>query len=219
MIPTPRFALITVTATLAYLGIAIVGEGGFATFFSHPALVGLTVTILVLTIVMLFSGGNLDAGEREDRQNRWIFAPLALLGLLGAYLPAYTDRHDFWVMGGEPIRWLGVILSIAGGVLRTWAIFVLGRRFSGLVAIQPEHTLATTGLYGVLRHPAYLGFMVGSLGWAVAFRSMVGILLAILTIPLILARMQAEERLLREKFGADYDAYRARTARIIPGLY
>jgi hypothetical protein len=34
---TPRIAFITIIATLAYLGLAILGWGGFAAFFSHPA--------------------------------------------------------------------------------------------------------------------------------------------------------------------------------------
>jgi protein-S-isoprenylcysteine O-methyltransferase Ste14 len=96
---------------------------------------------------------------------------------------------------------------------------VLGRRFSGLVAIQPGHTLVTTGVYSVIRHPSYLGLLVNSLGWGLAFRSGVGVLLTALSIPPLLARIRAEEMLLRTQFGADYDAYRARTSRLIPGLY
>jgi len=96
---------------------------------------------------------------------------------------------------------------------------LLGCRFSGLVAIQPGHTLVTNGIYGVIRHPSYLGLLVGSLGWGLAFRSGVGVLLAALMIPPLLARIRAEERLLRAQFGAEYDAYRARTSRLLPGLY
>jgi protein-S-isoprenylcysteine O-methyltransferase Ste14 len=96
---------------------------------------------------------------------------------------------------------------------------VLGHRFSGLVAIQPGHTLVTSGVYSVIRHPSYLGLLVNSLGWALAFRSGVGVLLTAFTIPPLLVRIRAEEVLLRTQFGADYDAYRARTSRLIPGLY
>jgi protein-S-isoprenylcysteine O-methyltransferase Ste14 len=39
-----------------------------------------------------------------------------------------------------------------------------------------------------------------------------------LIIPPLLARIRAEERLLHAQFGAEYDAYRARTSRLIPGL-
>jgi protein-S-isoprenylcysteine O-methyltransferase Ste14 len=98
-------------------------------------------------------------------------------------------------------------------------VFVLGRRFSGLVAIQPGHTLGTSGVYGVIRHPSYLGLLVSSLGWALAFRSGVGVLLAALLIPPLIARIGAEETLLRTQFGGEYVAYRGRTWRLIPGIY
>ena len=96
---------------------------------------------------------------------------------------------------------------------------MLGRRFSGLVAIQPEHTLARSGVYGVIRHPSYLGLLVNSLGWGLAFRSGVGVLLTALAIPPLVARIRAEEKLLHTQFGGEYDAYCARTSRLIPGIY
>src|SRR5712671_418479 len=219
MTPTPRVAFITVVATLAYLGLAILGWGSFTAFFSHPPLIALVIVGFVLTGVALFSGGNLSPGEREDRGNRWVLAAFGVIGILLAYLPAYTDRKDFWTLDGDAIRWLGVVLSAAGGALRIWPVFVLGRRFSGLVAIQPGHTLVTHGAYGVIRNPSYLGFLVGSLGWALAFRSALGVLLTALLISPLLARINAEERLLRSHFGDEYDAYCRRTSRLLPGIY
>ena len=142
-----------------------------------------------------------------------------VLGLLEAFLPAYTDRLDLLTLDGETLRWVGVVLFAAGGALRLWPVFVLGRRFSGLVAIQPGHELETSGPYSVIRHPSYLGLLITLVGWALVFRSGVGLALAALTIPPLVARMNAEEALLREHFGARYEAYRARTARLVPGIY
>jgi protein-S-isoprenylcysteine O-methyltransferase Ste14 len=219
MMTRPRIAFVTTIATLAYLGLAILGWGGFAAFFSHPALIALAITLLALSGVAVFSGGNLSPGVREDRGNRWVIAAFGFIGLLNAYLPAYTDRKEFWALDGDAIRWLGVVLFAAGGALRIWPVFVLGRRFSGLVAIQPRHMLVTTGLYGVIRHPSYLGLLVNSLGWALAFRSGVGVLLTALLIPPLVARIHAEERLLRSHFGGEYEVYFKRTSRLIPGVY
>jgi protein-S-isoprenylcysteine O-methyltransferase Ste14 len=169
--------------------------------------------------VGLFSSGNLSPGEREDRSNRWVFIAFTLISVLGAYLPAYTDRKEFWTLDGDTIRWLGVVLFGGGGALRLWPVFVLGRRFSGLVAIQPGHTLVTTGIYGVIRNPSYLGLLISAAGWALAFRSGVGLLLAALNIPPLVARMRSEEALLRSQFGSEYEDYRSRTWRLVPGLY
>jgi protein-S-isoprenylcysteine O-methyltransferase Ste14 len=156
---------------------------------------------------------------REDRSNRWVIAAFAPVGLLDAYLPAYTHRKELWTIDADTIRWLGVVLFAAGGALRIWPVFVLGHRFSGLVAIQPGHTLVTSGVYGVIRHPSYLGLLINSLGWALAFRSGVGVLLTLLLIPLLFARISSKERLLRAQFGDWYNAYCAHTWRLIPGVY
>jgi protein-S-isoprenylcysteine O-methyltransferase Ste14 len=217
--PTPRLALFTVVGVLVNLGLAVLGWGGLGAFFSHPALVALVVVTLAMTVAALFSSGNLSSGEREDRSNRWIIGALGLIGLLSAWLPAYTDRKEFWILDGDAIRWLGVALFAGGGALRMWPVFVLGRRFSGLVAIQPGHTLVTNGIYSHIRNPSYLGLLVMSLGWALAFRSGVGVLLAALNIVPLVARIRSEEKLLREHFGEEYEAYRARTWRLIPGLF
>ena len=72
---TPRLAFIIIVATLAYLGLAILGWGGFAAFFSHPARIALAIVLFLLSGIALFSGGNLSPGEREDRANRWVSPP------------------------------------------------------------------------------------------------------------------------------------------------
>jgi protein-S-isoprenylcysteine O-methyltransferase Ste14 len=203
----------------AYVGLAVLAWGGFRPFFSHPALIALVVVLFALSVVSFFAGGNLNPGVREARSNRWVIAAFAVIGFLNAYLPAYTDRKELWTIDGETIRWVGVVLFAAGGALRIWPVFVLGQRFSGLVAIQPGHTLVTSGVYGVIRHPSYLGLLINSLGWSLAFRSGVGVILTLLLIPPLFVRISAEENLLRAQFGDEYDVYCSRTWRLIPGIY
>jgi protein-S-isoprenylcysteine O-methyltransferase Ste14 len=211
--------LLVVVGAAAYLALAVVGLGGLARFFAEPPLIALAIVFLALSIAALFAGGSLSPGVREDRANRWVLLPIIVLGLLGAFVPAWCDRHDFWTIDGEVTRWLGVVLFSIGGALRLAPVFILGDRFSGLVAIQRGHALVTTGLYSVIRHPSYLGLLLGALGWALAFRSTIGVLLVVLMIPPIIARIRSEETLLHEHFGAEYDAYRAKTSRLIPGIY
>lgn len=210
---------LAIVFTLAYLGLTALGAGGVSAFLEKPPLAALALVTLALAVTAAFSQGHLGAGVREDRGNRWVIAAFGVIGVFDAFLPAYMDRLDILTIGGETLRWIGVILYAIGGVLRLWPVFVLGRRFSGLVAIQPRHELVTTGLYAHIRHPSYLGLLIGLIGWALAFRSLIGLALAAATIPPLVARMKSEEALLASHFGAAYDAYRARTARLIPGLY
>jgi protein-S-isoprenylcysteine O-methyltransferase Ste14 len=212
-----RFALVFIS-TAMYLGLAVLAWGG-APFFSNPARIALAIVTFVMAVVAMLAGGSLSPGVREDRENRWVIAAFGVLGLFAAFLPAYTDRIGFWTIDGEGMRWLGVAIFAVGGALRLWPVFVLGRRFSGLVAIQPGHTLATTGLYRVIRNPSYLGLLLTALGWALGFRSGVGLILCGLLIPPLLSRIRAEERLLTSQFGDEYRAYASRTRRLLPGIY
>ena len=85
--------------------------------------------------------------------------------------------------------------------------------------VTTHDRLVTDGIYGVIRHPSYLGLLLTSLGWGLAFRSGVGLLLTLATTIVVLGRISAEERLLGSHFGAEYEAYRRHTARLIPGIY
>ena len=134
----------------------------------------MTFAGFALAVAALFTQGHIGAGEREDRGNRWVIAAFGFLGLLLGCVPAYTERMGILTVDGDAVRWIGVVLNALGGALRIYPVFVLGRRFSGLVAIQPGHTLVTDDIYGVLRHPSYLGLILNALGWVLVFRSGVG---------------------------------------------
>jgi protein-S-isoprenylcysteine O-methyltransferase Ste14 len=56
-------------------------------------------------------------------------------------------------------------------------------------------------------------------GWSLAFRSGVGLILTATFVPVLVSRIRSEEALLESYFGTEYDAYRSRTSRLIPGLY
>ncbi|WP_053164324.1 isoprenylcysteine carboxylmethyltransferase family protein [Pseudomonas sp. P1.8] len=212
-------AFFAVVGTLAYLALAIWALGGVAAFFAHQALVVVAIATLLMAAASVFTEGNLSSGEREDRSNRWVLPAFGIIGILSGFLPAYTDRIDVWTFGGEGIRWLGALLFIIGGALRLWPVFVLGNRFSALVAIQPGHRLVTDGIYRNLRNPSYLGMLILGVGWALAFRSGTGLILAAMTVIPLIARIHAEEALLKAQFGSEYEAYCARSWRLIPGIY
>ena len=214
-----KMIIMGIVAIAIQFAVAIAGWGGWSAFFAHPAFRALAAVTVVLAVLAFFSGGSLSTGEREDRGNRWVLAAFSVLALLGAFFSSYTDRIGFWTLDGDSMRWVGVVVCLLGGLLRIWPVYVLGKRFSGLVAIQPGHTLETRGIYRLIRNPSYLGMLITSLGWVLAFRSGLGMLLTASQLVPLVARIRAEERLLRSHFGAEYEAYCARTWRLLPGIY
>jgi protein-S-isoprenylcysteine O-methyltransferase Ste14 len=210
---------LTLVASGAWLLLAVWGEGGFVPFFADPARVAVIAVTFLLVIASFFTQGNVSPGEKEDRGNRWVLIVFTVVGLLDGWLPAYSDRAGLLTFGGEGLRWVGVGLFGIGGVLRLWPVFVLGRRFSGLVAIQRDHQLVTSGIYRTIRNPSYLGLLIGVVGWALVFRSLLGLMLAALFVPALIGRIRSEERLLAGYFGPEYEGYRARSWRLIPYIY
>jgi protein-S-isoprenylcysteine O-methyltransferase Ste14 len=211
-------------ATIVFFGLSFaafaVGRGDWAAFFQSPARVGAVLVSLVLSAATAFSGfGGMNPGKKEDRGNRWIFGPFLVLSLALAVVPAYLDGRDLWTTDEAVTPYVGLALLTLGGVLRTAAVFVLGRRFTGLVAIQEGHRLQTGGLYRYVRHPSYAGMLLYMAGYVLVFRCWLGLLLVAGTFAVLVARMNAEEALLAEEFGDKYTAYRRRTWRLLPVLY
>ena len=202
----------------AWLAVASWGDPG--TFFAHPARAAAILFLLVLAPARaLAGGGGASRGVREDVRNRWVLVPMVLGMLVLLWLPPFGERRGLWLVDGDAARYAGLVLLMAGGVLRVGAIATLKHRFSGLVAIQAQHELATGGLYRVIRHPGYLGLLLVLAGWCLLFRSGAGLALtAALVVPFI-ARVNAEEALLASEFGEAYDTYRRRTWRLLPFIY
>src|SRR5262245_44252892 len=171
---------VSVVQFLVTVGLSALGWGGLRPLLANPARVVFFAVALALTVVALCSPVNLSSGEREDPNGRRMFVPTAVATLGLAWLMPFMDRRNVWTIDGEAVRWLGVATLVVGGVLRVWPMFVLGRRFSALVALQPDHELVTDGPYRWVRHPSYLGWMLAMLAWALAFRSSVGVVATVL---------------------------------------
>jgi protein-S-isoprenylcysteine O-methyltransferase Ste14 len=218
------WGMISVLSTFVLFGVSFVafslGRGDWVAFFQSPARIGALVVSLALSaLVMLTDIGGINPGKKEDRSNRWIFGPILALTLGLAVLPAYLDGRDLWVTDEAMTPFIGLALLTLGGALRLAAVFVLGRRFTGLVAIQEEHCLQTGGLYRYIRHPSYSGMLLGMAGFVLVFRCWLGLLLVIGTFAILLARMKSEEALLESEFGDEYTSYRRRTWRLVPWVY
>jgi protein-S-isoprenylcysteine O-methyltransferase Ste14 len=118
------------------------------------------------------------------------------------------------------LKYIGLILIIAGVVVRFTAIRTLGKFFTVNLAIDSEHRLIDTGLYKYIRHPSYTGSLLSFLGLAVYFNNW--ICLPVILVPIItvfIFRINIEEKLLIQQPGLNYSEYIKRTKRLIPFVY
>lgn len=146
----------------------------------------------------------------------------ALLGL--AFVPG------FYVATGKPEAadyTAHVWAVILGAILFGAAMWVfrrthkaLGRNWSITLQIREKHELISHGPYALVRHPMYTSFLLMGLGqafllanWVVGLAGLIGFAI------LFFLRVDKEERMMLEIFGAEYRAYMDRTKRIIPYIY
>ncbi|MGO7173127.1 isoprenylcysteine carboxylmethyltransferase family protein [Rhizobium ruizarguesonis] len=96
----------------------------------------------------------------------------------------------------------------------------LGRNWSITLEIRQQHELICAGPYALVRHPMYTSFLLMGLSqafllpnWVAGMAGLIGFAV------LFFLRVDKEERMMLEVFGPQYQAYMAKTKRIIPYLY
>jgi len=144
---------------------------------------------------------------------------------------APLSRLGFWIQAASygllilfgtgqvgPARLAAAMAMAPAAVALTWwAVPNLGRQWAISAGLYDDHELVRTGPYRYLRHPIYCSMLLVFAAVAALF-ARGPVLLAVL--PLFLAgtelRVRAEDRLLAERFGADFETYRGATSAYLP---
>lgn len=142
-----------------------------------------------------------------------------------------------------PFFMLGCALNVVGASIRLYCYRQLSRLFTFQLSIRDNHRLITTGVYSIVRHPSYTGAILAGVGvalchlapgsWVVECSGLVkpgepwfykvvpiwvvGLSIACLGLG---SRMRKEDRMLREKFGREWEAWAAQVRyKIFPGVF
>lgn len=158
--------------------------------------------------------------SREDKGTAGQFFLAIYGGIVLAFIAAYNAT---WAAVGGP-RWLpfgvGIAMTVAGVVIRQWAILTLGPLFTRQVRIQEGHTVVTNGPYRLVRHPSYAGGLLSDFGLGLALGNWLSIVAyAGPILAVMIRRIRVEEDALRDGLGGAYDQYAAGRARLIPGVW
>jgi protein-S-isoprenylcysteine O-methyltransferase Ste14 len=112
---------------------------------------------------------------------------------------------------------VGMVVLLAGLVLRGWSFKVLGEYFTHTVMVSSDQPVITAGPYRVLRHPSYTGVILAGIGVGLAsanWADLAGLMLLILTA--LLWRIRVEENALMMTLGDRYRSYAAQHKRLVP---
>ena len=111
----------------------------------------------------------------------------------------------------------GMVVLLAGLVLRGWSFKALGQYFTHTVMVSSDQPVIASGPYRVLRHPSYTGIILAAIGIGLAsanWADLAGLLL--LTLTALLWRIRIEEAALLTTLGDRYRAYAAQHKRLVP---
>ena len=175
-----------------------------------------------VTVILAFVRTFLIRKQFSTFRFGWIEAivslePLLLLGVAYGlfrsigHMPSPTPSHAIACA-------LGAGLVLAGWALVLWTFFSWPAIFAGHGVLK-EHPLRTTGAYGVVRHPVYLGAVLIWLGLALAFVDALTFGFAIVyVIPAYLLYIRSEETMMLASFGEQYRDYQRRVPRLLPRI-
>lgn len=117
------------------------------------------------------------------------------------------------------LGWLGTLVMIGFLVLFYLSHKHLARNWSVTLEIRKDHKLVDHGVYSRIRHPMYTSFWLWGLSQALLIPNWIGGFAGLASVALLYySRVTQEEAMMRAQFGADYDAYCARTGRLLPRL-
>jgi len=145
-----------------------------------------------------------------------------LLFLMGwfAFIPIDVFYLKLLAPPEQMIQILGGILSLFGYIIMLLALYQ-NEFATPVVRDQSErgHELRDTGLYGLVRHPFYTGFILFCIGMALWLQSYATLIVGLLPLTALIGRIYAEEKILQETLPG-YREYMSRTRnRIIPFIY
>ena len=111
---------------------------------------------------------------------------------------------------------VGTALLIFGVLFFCYVLFYLKGGFFGETEPRLDY-LITKGPYKFCRHPLYLSFIITILGIDLMFRSIIGfVFIFLVSIPSAVYRAKVEDKLLRDKFGQEWQNYADEVGFLLP---
>lgn len=128
------------------------------------------------------------------------------------------DHRFGWSSVPTAVVIVGDVL-VAVGIAVAYAVIAQNNYAAATITVEAGQPVVSTGLYGVVRHPMYVGALVMSFGTPLALGSYWGLLVVVAAVLVFAARIVDEERALRQDL-AGYPEYMDKVQyRLVPGVW
>ncbi len=220
-----RYAIRTVGSVLIQALIFFLAAGTFD-LFRGWLLYGILVGTTILTSILLYivdvellnqRGKNPEGAKTWDRAVIVIWGVLLFVFALVAGLD--VGRYQ-WTTVDFNLMYIGLIIFAAGFALGIWPMLI-NKYYEATVRIQTDrgHQVITSGPYRIVRHPSYLGAIIGYLGMPLIVGSYLSYVIVGVLIGLLIIRTYYEDKTLQNELNG-YKEYTQKTkSRLIPGIW
>jgi len=138
--------------------------------------------------------------------------------------PLRQKQFSRVVPGSPAVEWGLAVLTVAIAVASVWLVNAAARRLGKQWALAARlvegHTLIREGPYRFVRNPIYTGMFGMLLATGLAAGRRIPLLVAVVLFTAgTYIRIRSEERLLRQAFGPEFEAYTRKVPALIPGIY
>ena len=154
---------------------------------------------------------------RIGRRSFWFgFGACLIVTNLALYLVPSSFRAAAISPGAVAFA-VGIMIMVAGVVLRGWSFYALGRYFTAVIKVSPDQPVVRDGPYRLLRHPSYAGGLLAEVGIAVTAANWVSVAVFVVAWVAIIAwRIHIEETALLSALGDRYRSYASHCKSLIP---
>lgn len=174
--------------------------------------------VFVRTVAAVGPRAHMAAYRGQDRMSGPVLIGGVLLSIAVGSSLAQKVPSAAMTYGRAAIFALGLIVAVAGIVVRWYAIVTLGRFFTMRVQTIAGQKVVESGPYRLVRHPSYTGALLTLLGALLLSTNWLTLACFLLALPGVGYRIYVEERALVRELGESYSTYMRRTKRLVPFL-
>lgn len=159
---------------------------------------------------------DVERALRERARTGWILVGVQAVLLLALIL---LPRRSSLVWPLDVLEFVGILFMIAGLAVLLIALLSLGRALTPTPVPVEGASLRRSGIYGVVRHPIYIGVLLAALGFTIAVGSVWQVIVWFCLLGFFLGKAFWEDRLLAERHGVAWFDYADHVGGFFPRLW